>query len=165
MFSLIGLISDFNGWTNSLPSGEVVGEELLTLPLRHAGFSLFLSRPLVICRFVHAIIFAISSRPVVTRVGLLASNECLFLMYERVHALETLNVERACLQTALCALQEKFRTTVSHFAAIVQVANRLRQGAFLLDVPTIVSEQYPKGVLLCPAGSSSLLFRVQKEVL
>ena len=45
----------------------------------------------------------------------------------------------------LCDMQEKFRTTISYFPEIVQVAERMLKTADILDVPVVVTEQYPKG--------------------
>ncbi|KAF0287009.1 Isochorismatase domain-containing protein 2 [Amphibalanus amphitrite] len=46
----------------------------------------------------------------------------------------------------LCDMQEKFRPNIKHFAEVVQVSNRLLQAASVLDIPSIVTEQYPKGL-------------------
>ncbi|KAI1289224.1 Isochorismatase domain-containing protein 2 [Halotydeus destructor] len=46
----------------------------------------------------------------------------------------------------LCDLQEKFRPTIQHFPAIVEASARLLKASRLLDVPVIVTEQYPKGL-------------------
>ncbi|KAH3886432.1 isochorismatase domain-containing protein 1-like [Dreissena polymorpha] len=45
-----------------------------------------------------------------------------------------------------CDLQERFRDAILHFQDILVVANRLLQGAKILDIPVIVTEQYPKGL-------------------
>lgn len=44
-----------------------------------------------------------------------------------------------------CDLQEKFRPSIRHFPAIISNANRLLQSAKILDIPLVVTEQYPKG--------------------
>ena len=44
-----------------------------------------------------------------------------------------------------CDLQEKFRPSIRHFPEILSNANRLIQSAKLLDIPLVVTEQYPKG--------------------
>ncbi|KAK2190078.1 hypothetical protein NP493_90g05012 [Ridgeia piscesae] len=46
----------------------------------------------------------------------------------------------------LCDMQEKFRTTISYFPEVIQVAQRLLKTADILDVPVVVTEQYPKGL-------------------
>lgn len=45
----------------------------------------------------------------------------------------------------ICDIQEKFRKTVQYFPQIINVAGRLLAGANVLDMPVIVTEQYPKG--------------------
>lgn len=45
----------------------------------------------------------------------------------------------------LCDLQEKFRPTIKYFPQIVETSNKLLQTCKILDVPYIVTEQYPKG--------------------
>ena len=46
----------------------------------------------------------------------------------------------------LCDMQAKFRPTISHFDAIVLNSNRVLSAAQLMSVPTMVTEQYPKGL-------------------
>jgi len=46
----------------------------------------------------------------------------------------------------LCDMQDKFRNTVQYFPQIVIVAGRLLAGAQVLDIPVMVTEQYPKGL-------------------
>merc|ERR1719277_331820 len=46
----------------------------------------------------------------------------------------------------LCDMQEKFRKTINYYPQILAVSNRLLQSAKILDVPVIVTEQYPKGL-------------------
>jgi nicotinamidase-related amidase len=48
-------------------------------------------------------------------------------------------------QTALflCDLQEKFRPTIQYFPQIVEVSSRLLRSAKILDIPVVVTEQYP----------------------
>lgn len=45
----------------------------------------------------------------------------------------------------LCDLQEKFRKTIQYFPEIVEVSNRMLRTAKALDMPVVVTEQYPKG--------------------
>ncbi|XP_030053613.1 isochorismatase domain-containing protein 2 [Microcaecilia unicolor] len=46
----------------------------------------------------------------------------------------------------LCDMQEKFRNNIAHFPEIVSVAARMLQAAQVLDIPVVVTEQYPKGL-------------------
>ncbi|XP_063292130.1 isochorismatase domain-containing protein 2 [Pelobates fuscus] len=46
----------------------------------------------------------------------------------------------------LCDLQEKFRHNIAFFPQIVSVAARMLQAAKILEVPIIITEQYPKGL-------------------
>ncbi|CAD5218963.1 unnamed protein product [Bursaphelenchus okinawaensis] len=46
----------------------------------------------------------------------------------------------------LCDLQEKFRPSIQYFPQIVQVARRLTEGAHILDMQILATEQYPKGL-------------------
>lgn len=46
----------------------------------------------------------------------------------------------------LCDMQEKFAGTVQYFGPIVAVSNRILKTAMALEMPTIVTEQYPKGL-------------------
>ncbi|XP_044134492.1 isochorismatase domain-containing protein 2 [Bufo gargarizans] len=46
----------------------------------------------------------------------------------------------------LCDMQEKFRNNVTFFNQIVSVAARVLQTAKILEIPVVVTEQYPKGL-------------------
>ncbi|RUS70622.1 hypothetical protein EGW08_021613 [Elysia chlorotica] len=46
----------------------------------------------------------------------------------------------------VCDIQERFRNAISCFAEIAQVSNRLTEASRILDIPLIVTEQYPKGL-------------------
>lgn len=46
----------------------------------------------------------------------------------------------------LCDMQEKFRPMIKYFDQIVQVSSRLLRAANLLEMPVIVTEQYPQGL-------------------
>jgi len=45
----------------------------------------------------------------------------------------------------LCDMQEKFRKTISFYPQILAVSGRMLKSAQILDVPVVVTEQYPKG--------------------
>ncbi|GAB6029260.1 Isochorismatase domain-containing protein 2, mitochondrial [Chamberlinius hualienensis] len=55
-----------------------------------------------------------------------------------------LNIHNSAL--FLCDMQTKFQPTVKYFNEIVSVSNRLLRAAMTLQMPTIVTEQYPKGL-------------------
>ncbi|XP_007955467.1 isochorismatase domain-containing protein 2 [Orycteropus afer afer] len=46
----------------------------------------------------------------------------------------------------LCDMQEKFRHNIAYFPEILFVAARMLKVAQLLEVPALVTEQYPKGL-------------------
>eukprot|EP00055_Hartaetosiga_balthica_P006057 m.18606 g.18606 ORF g.18606 m.18606 type:complete len:196 (-) comp4985_c0_seq1:62-649(-) len=46
----------------------------------------------------------------------------------------------------LCDMQEKFQSTISHFPAIAEVNRRLVEAARIMEIPVIVTEQYPKAL-------------------
>ncbi|XP_069135709.1 isochorismatase domain-containing protein 1-like [Argopecten irradians] len=46
----------------------------------------------------------------------------------------------------VCDMQERFRPAISYFAEIVEVAGRILEASKLLNIPVIVTEQYPKGL-------------------
>lgn len=46
----------------------------------------------------------------------------------------------------LCDVQEKFRPAIKHFDEILEVSKRLVAGSKILNIPLIVTEQYPKGL-------------------
>lgn len=45
----------------------------------------------------------------------------------------------------LCDLQEKFRPMIQYFPEIVEVSSRVLRAAKILDIPVVITEQYPKG--------------------
>jgi len=47
----------------------------------------------------------------------------------------------------LCDMQEKFRNMISYYPQILQTSARVLQAAKVLEMPIIVTEQYPKGNL------------------
>lgn len=46
----------------------------------------------------------------------------------------------------LCDMQEKFRPTIKFYPQVISVANRLLKSAEILNMPIVVTEQYPKGL-------------------
>ncbi|KAK9503492.1 hypothetical protein O3M35_010037 [Rhynocoris fuscipes] len=46
----------------------------------------------------------------------------------------------------LCDVQEKFRSAALYFSEIIQSSNKLLQASKVLDIPLVVTEQYPKGL-------------------
>ncbi|CAF1433501.1 unnamed protein product [Adineta steineri] len=46
----------------------------------------------------------------------------------------------------LCDMQDKFRPTIKYFPQIVETSNKLLQACKILDIPYVVTEQYPKGL-------------------
>ena len=42
-------------------------------------------------------------------------------------------------------MQDKFRPSIKYFPQIVETSNKLLQVCKILDVPYVVTEQYPKG--------------------
>jgi len=55
-----------------------------------------------------------------------------------------LNVKNTAL--FICDLQEKFRQSIQYFPQIVEVSSRLLKAATTLEVPVVVTEQYPNGL-------------------
>jgi len=45
----------------------------------------------------------------------------------------------------LCDMQEKFRPMISYYPQIIQTSARLLQAAKMLEMPVVVTEQYPEG--------------------
>lgn len=45
----------------------------------------------------------------------------------------------------ICDMQEKFASSIQYFPAIVNVASRILKASKTLEMPVVVTEQYPKG--------------------
>ena len=45
----------------------------------------------------------------------------------------------------LCDMQEKFRSAIQYYPQILNVSARMLQAAKTLEMPIVVTEQYPKG--------------------
>ncbi|KAM4615247.1 isochorismatase domain-containing protein 1 [Polymixia lowei] len=56
------------------------------------------------------------------------------------------NLSPATTAFFCCDIQERFRPAIKYFGDIISVGQRLLQGAHILGIPVIVSEQYPKGL-------------------
>ncbi len=46
----------------------------------------------------------------------------------------------------VCDVQEKFRPIIAGFPIVIDTARRMVQGAHVLDIPVLVTEQYPKAL-------------------
>jgi hypothetical protein len=46
----------------------------------------------------------------------------------------------------LCDMQEKFSKTILHFNEVVNTSIRVTEVAKLLQVPILITEQYPRGI-------------------
>mmetsp|Transcript_4364 Transcript_4364/g.10794 ORF Transcript_4364/g.10794 Transcript_4364/m.10794 type:complete len:197 (+) Transcript_4364:78-668(+) len=46
----------------------------------------------------------------------------------------------------LCDVQERFRTMIRYFPSVVHVASKLTRASEVLDIPLMVTEQYPKAL-------------------
>jgi hypothetical protein len=58
----------------------------------------------------------------------------------------------------LCDMQEKFRKTISFYPQILAVSSRMLQASQILDIPVVVTEQYPKGFVYLGGVSKYLLY-------
>ncbi|WFD40420.1 coproporphyrinogen oxidase [Malassezia japonica] len=46
----------------------------------------------------------------------------------------------------ICDMQEKFRPAIYHFDHVLSTADKLVKAAQILEIPTLATEQYPKGL-------------------
>jgi nicotinamidase-related amidase len=46
----------------------------------------------------------------------------------------------------MCDMQERFKPAVKYFSEILEVSRRLVEGTKILNIPLVVTEQYPKGL-------------------
>ncbi|MCL4122764.1 UNVERIFIED_CONTAM: hypothetical protein GTU68_041536 [Idotea baltica] len=56
------------------------------------------------------------------------------------------SLEDSCTALFICDLQEKFSPVISHFKEITVNTDKLLKGCKLMDIPVVVTEQYPKGL-------------------
>lgn len=50
----------------------------------------------------------------------------------------------------LCDMQERFKAgLITHYPQILETSARMLQAAKVLDMPIVVTEQYPKGKRFC----------------
>ena len=71
-----------------------------------------------------------------------------FVIWDRLTEEMAQRIARLSPRTSLlflCDMQEKFRSSIKYFPQIVETSNKLLQVCKLLDVPYVVTEQYPKG--------------------
>jgi len=67
-----------------------------------------------------------------------------FIIMAGIRRYGDLNLSQTVL--FVCDIQERFRKAIKYFDQIAEVANRLTEASRILDVPLIVTEQYPKGL-------------------
>ncbi|XP_002128918.2 isochorismatase domain-containing protein 1-like [Ciona intestinalis] len=56
------------------------------------------------------------------------------------------NLEASSSVVFCCDMQERFRPAIKYFDEIVQVGGRVVKAAQILNIPLVVTEQYPKGL-------------------
>uniref|UniRef100_A0ACB8ER70 Isochorismatase domain-containing protein 1 n=2 Tax=Sphaerodactylus townsendi TaxID=933632 RepID=A0ACB8ER70_9SAUR len=79
--------------------------------------------------------------------GFLVSERCKVRLVPLQIQLTTLgNLTPSSTVFFCCDMQERFRPAIKYFGDIISVGQRLLQGARILGIPVIVTEQYPKGL-------------------
>ncbi|XP_062410728.1 isochorismatase domain-containing protein 1 [Sardina pilchardus] len=79
--------------------------------------------------------------------GFLVSEKCKLRLVPLQMDITTLgNLAPSTTMFFCCDMQERFRPAIKYFGDIISVGQRLLQGARILGIPVIVSEQYPKGL-------------------
>ncbi|OCT56219.1 isochorismatase domain-containing protein 1 [Xenopus laevis] len=79
--------------------------------------------------------------------GFIISKSCKIRLVPLQIQLTTLgNLIPASTVFFCCDMQERFRPAIKYFGDIISVGERLLQGARILGIPVIVTEQYPKGL-------------------
>jgi len=66
----------------------------------------------------------------------------------------------------LCDVQERFRPSINTFPQLLEVAGRLVDASKILDIPLIVTEQYPKGLgnTVSELNVSHAVVRIEKTL-
>ena len=64
----------------------------------------------------------------------------------------------------LCDMQEKFRKTISYYPQILAVSSRMLKAAKIMEMPVVVTEQYPKGYNLFRGGHLKMLCSCQSLI-
>ncbi|XP_042610106.1 isochorismatase domain-containing protein 1 [Cyprinus carpio] len=79
--------------------------------------------------------------------GFTVTERCrLRLVPLQMHITTLGNLSPASTVFFCCDMQERFRPAIKYFGDIISVGQRLLQGARILGIPVVVSEQYPKGL-------------------
>ncbi|XP_061481454.1 isochorismatase domain-containing protein 1 isoform X2 [Rhineura floridana] len=79
--------------------------------------------------------------------GFLVSDRCKVRLVPLQIQITTLgNLTPSSTVFFCCDMQERFRPAIKYFGDIISVSQRLLQGARILGIPVIVTEQYPKGL-------------------
>ncbi|KAI2642445.1 Isochorismatase domain-containing protein 1 [Labeo rohita] len=79
--------------------------------------------------------------------GFTVSEKCRLRLVPLQMDITTLgNLSPATTVFFCCDMQERFRPAIKYFGDIISVGQRLLQGARILGIPVVVSEQYPKGL-------------------
>ncbi|KAE8635457.1 hypothetical protein XENTR_v10002628 [Xenopus tropicalis] len=79
--------------------------------------------------------------------GFIISERCKIRLVPLQIQLTTLgNLTPASTVFFCCDMQERFRPAIKYFGDIISVGQRLLQGARILGIPVIATEQYPKGL-------------------
>ena len=76
--------------------------------------------------------------------------------------MSTKRLGRVCTKSTalfLCDMQEKFRKTIQFYPQILNVSNRMLKAAQALQMPVIVTEQYPKGIASLITASCLLVLK------
>ncbi|XP_007422349.1 isochorismatase domain-containing protein 1 [Python bivittatus] len=79
--------------------------------------------------------------------GFLVNERCKLRLVPLQIQITTLGNLTPCSTVFFCCdMQERFRPAIKYFGDIISVSQRLLQGARILGIPVIVTEQYPKGL-------------------
>lgn len=76
------------------------------------------------------------------------TNDCKFRLIEKKSNVPCLgNLMPETCAFLCCDMQERFKPAILYFDEIAEVSDRLLKAASVLNIPVIVTEQYPKGLL------------------